>query len=769
MTEKQIKIVVGGLMHDIGKVVYRGGDCRNHSQSGFEYLKNEAGIQDPEILHCVLYHHGANLRNAHLDKKDNAYIIYFADNVAASADRRENTDGEDGFDKQVPLASVFNILNGNQQHLHYARQTLDTGKEINYPTDEPIIMDENFYREIIRNITDNLKGISLTEGYINSLLAILEANLSYIPSSTSKRELSDISLYDHVKITAAAAQCLEQYMQEERIDDYRQKLYTNARQSYAEKMFILYSMDISGIQDFIYTTASKGALKNLRARSFYLEILMEHLIDELLTGLSLSRANLIYSGGGHCYMLLPNTKTTRNMIEEYEEKANKWFLKEFGTALYVAGGYVICSANDLKNKPVGSYAELYHAMSKMISEKKLHRYSAEQIRMLNRQQHKGERECVVCRKVDFLDQNHRCPVCAALYRMSEGILKQEFFTVIHEYEEGGLPLPGDKTLVADTKEKLLARMDKGIYVRAYTKNKIYTGKYVTTKLWVGDYTTGDTFEEFARCAEGIERLGILRADVDNLGRAFVQGFRKENGDEQYATISRTASLSRQLSLFFKCYINKILQEGESNYFGKKGERKATIVYSGGDDIFLAGAWNDVIEAFIDLKYALDRFAQNTLNISGGIGIYQPDYPINIMAKEVALLEAHSKNRSGKNAVTLFDEGGTYSWDVFCQKVLKEKFCEIERFFELTDGYGKAFLYHVLDLLRTKERFNRARYVYYLSRMEPEEKSPREQKEAYRRFSQNMYHWAETPEDRRETITAIYLYVYLKREKEEEVK
>ena len=60
-------------------------------------------------------------------------------------------------------------------------------------------------------------------------------------------------------------------------------------------------MDISGIQSFIYTIGEKGALKGLRARSFYLEIMMEHIVDELLEKLSLSRANLIYTGGGHCY------------------------------------------------------------------------------------------------------------------------------------------------------------------------------------------------------------------------------------------------------------------------------------------------------------------------------------------------------------------------------------------------------------------------------------------------------------------------------------
>lgn len=39
MTEEQRKIIAGGLLHDIGKVLYRGDDGRNHSVSGYEFLK----------------------------------------------------------------------------------------------------------------------------------------------------------------------------------------------------------------------------------------------------------------------------------------------------------------------------------------------------------------------------------------------------------------------------------------------------------------------------------------------------------------------------------------------------------------------------------------------------------------------------------------------------------------------------------------------------------------------------------------------------------
>ena len=178
ITDDQIKLMIGSLLHDIGKVVYRSGDGRNHSQSGYEYLKNEAHISDDEILNCVRYHHGMYLKNASLAEDDKAYVVYYADNVAAFSDRREAEAGEGGFDKAMPLESVFNILNGNHGQSHYAMRVLNPKNGINYPTEDEISMDEHFYQSVIQNITDNLRGITLDEEYINSLLAVLEANLT---------------------------------------------------------------------------------------------------------------------------------------------------------------------------------------------------------------------------------------------------------------------------------------------------------------------------------------------------------------------------------------------------------------------------------------------------------------------------------------------------------------------------------------------------------------------------------------------------------------
>ena len=127
MQEKQIKLVIGSLLHDIGKVIFRTGNMKTHSQSGYEYLRDVIGIEDEEILNCVRYHHAKELNQAKISEKSLAYLTYYADNVASATDRREKEELPEGgmFDRNVPLSSVFNLLNGNQSVYHYAEQILD--------------------------------------------------------------------------------------------------------------------------------------------------------------------------------------------------------------------------------------------------------------------------------------------------------------------------------------------------------------------------------------------------------------------------------------------------------------------------------------------------------------------------------------------------------------------------------------------------------------------------------------------------------------------
>ncbi len=782
MNEKTVKLVIGSLLHDIGKVIYRQGeDRRTHSQSGYEYLKNEVGNIDGEILNCVRYHHASALKNARLQKDDMAYVVYAADNIAAATDRRKVND-DYGFDLKTPLQSVFNILNGNQDSQYYKPGDMDPSMGIPYPGYEKISFDPYFYDKIKRRLTDNLKNITMTAEYVHSLLAVMEANLTYVPSSTAKAERADISLYDHVKMTAAIASCIKEWLEENNIQDWEGYLFRGGRKLYGQSVFLLCTMDLSGIQDFIYTITSKKALRALRARSFYLEIMMEHLIDLLLDRLELSRTNLIYSGGGHCYLLLPNTVYVKDIFETYIREVNQWFMEHFQISLYIAGAYVACSGDQLKNDPEGSYKTLFEELGRRIAKKKSCRYTADDIRWLNKAKLEDySRECKVCKKVGKTDEDGVCWLCRRLEKFSQYVLYGGFFTVLKGGNENGLPLPGGFELVADDEMTLKYRMENDSqYVRCYGKNVMYTGKHMASRLWVGDYTTGQSFEELADDSEGIQRIGVLRADVDNLGQTLVSGFENDQDGSRYMTLSRMATLSRQLSVFFKFYINLLLKQGVHSLMHVQGikTRKATIIYSGGDDIFIVGAWNDIIDFSIDLKNAFKRYTQGTLTLSAGIGIYDSGYPICASAEEVGTLESKSKNMPGKRAVTLLEDGsthlengerisdGTYTWEELEKRVIGEKLCTLQEFLESTEERGMSFVYRMLELIRGREdRINFARFVYLLARLEPDPES--KTKESYNRFSEKMYQWIQSEKDSRELKTAMTIYAYLNRKGRDE--
>lgn len=759
MEDRKLKLIIGGMLHDIGKVLYRSADGRNHSLSGYEFLKEDVGNTDRDILEQIRFHHGKELRYSGLENNSLAYITYLADNIAAGADRRKLEDeAEDGFDKFAALESIFNTLNGNRENAKYLPGTLDPDSGINFPVGDDVKYDEGFYKKIRQDIKDILKNLEYTDNYVNSLLEVLEANLSFVPSSTSRRERADISLFDHMKLTACIGSCLYDYAAENQIRDYKKWVLHNVEELYVRPLFLLTSIDISGIQAFIYGQyGNRDVLKNLRARSFYLEVMLEELVDELLDRLELSRANLIYTGGGHAYLLLPDTEQAKEIVKLQEKEVNRWLLDVFQTDLYAAFGYAECSVYDLMNHENGSYCDIFRRTSVMLSEKKIHRYQAEEILALNQKSHQeNERECRICHRSDLLKEDDICEICDGLRRLSREILEMDFFSVVAEQPSGIVIYPG-RYLNADSEKSLRQRIgNQPGYIRSYVKNNMYTGVSVSTKLWVGDYSAAGTLEELVSGGKGIPRLGVLRADIDNLGQAFVSGF-----DEKYQTLSRSAAFSRKLSVFFKLHINDILRKGKYSIDGQAGERSAAIIYSGGDDLFVVGAWKDVLEFAIDLYQTFQIFSQGTLTLSAGYGLFQPKYPISYIAEQTGELEDLAKRMDGKNAIALFDEKNIYHWDTFINTVLGEKFRIIKTFFAESPERGKNFLYNLLELLRNRtEIINLARMAYVLSRMEPDEKTDDKIKEDYRVFSQTLYQWMKNEEDSRQAITAIYIYAYL---------
>ena len=816
MNPQTMLATFGGLLHDVGKLAYRAGGPRvNHSRRGLGFLldrwrDNPDSPERQTILDCVLYHHQDALKESDLPPDSLAWLVYYADNVSAAADRREES--ETGhFEMYMPLKPVFTKLNGN--HDGFALPPPGTPSFLPIPENSRPWTKED-YQRILSALSPRLSRLTPRAEELNPLLLTLEDVMGAVPSSTFAGDVPDISLYDHSKITAAVAACLSEYALAEGVTDFQTAFFKRETASRNVPAFLLYSADVSGIQKFIYTVSTKGALRSLRSRSFFLETVMEHYIDELLSGVGLSRANLLYSGGGHCYLLLPNTARTVETLKAWNLRFNDWLLEAFGTRLYLADGWTECTANELTNRPASQkasgtespYKEMFRRVSSAVAKKKIRRYTAEQVLRMNAGGADNDgRECRVCGRSDKLisdkynDGQYLCRWCA-LFQDLTVRLDQKTVYLLERHADGAFALPlldgGTAYLTMTDVETARKRCQDGEnLLRLYVRDAPELEDVCAARLNAGTYAAKETLDELADMSKGIRRLGVCRMDVDNLGLAFVAGFERPDEPDpyRYATLSRTSAFSRQMSLFFKRHMNAILDGsagiGANGFDGAARPLEAALVYSGGDDVFLVGAWDAAIEAAQRIQWALDKFSCGDVTISAGIGMFSPHYPVRMAATQTAKLEDASKDLDGKNAITLFDpqDGHRCHWTEFRENVLGEKLQTLRRFFDNSgNGRGNSLLYRILDLLRDSRNLERsrrsaegvpdgepksgkgialARYAYLLSRLEPHKNSP--EYEEYQTFSRRMYAWGIRPKDRDELMIAMELYAYENRARMEE--
>lgn len=275
------------------------------------------------------------------------------------------------------LKSIFTVFRESSDNNKYYPLSM-IGNSIIYPDDFNKINNSHFFNDESRKYIESLNFEKILND-ANIILNVLSKILSYVPYYKSEKEygIGDISFYDKLKINTALSSCL--YL-----------LKNNSEEK--EKPFALLAADISGIQSFIYTISSKGALKSLRARSFYLEIMLEHIADEILEYFNLKRCNLLYTGGGHFYILIPNFKDLKENILSIKNKINDWFIKEFSVDLYIAMDYEEFSFDDLKNTK-----NIFRGLSKKLSVNKQNRYNKEQLNiLLFPRENEADFECSIC-------------------------------------------------------------------------------------------------------------------------------------------------------------------------------------------------------------------------------------------------------------------------------------------------------------------------------------------------------------------------------------
>jgi CRISPR-associated protein Csm1 len=145
---------------------------------------------------------------------------------------------------------------------------------------------------------------------------------------------------------------------------------------------------------------------------------------------------------------------------------------------------------------------------------------------------------------------------------------------------------------------------------------------------------------------GRDLLGIIKADVDRLGKIFSCGLGRDRSP------ARIAQLSRLLDGYFAERLPWLLaREFPATY----------TVYAGGDDLLLVAPWRDALPLALRLREDFGAFAGGNpnLTLSAGIAFVHPKHPLALAAEEAdaALDEAKAK---GRNRLGVFDR--CLSWE-----------------------------------------------------------------------------------------------------------
>lgn len=741
MKKEKIDLVYGALLHDIGKLLQHSGkDTKDATNLGSEWFRR---FSDNEAIAQHLVYDDLKGVEANLPTDSPVYITDLASKIASSLKAEQSLESNKG-DDLGNQADVFNVFSDVYSQRFLPIKSLELDREPNYAQNLKAPVSQSDYRSLLDTIEKEIENWDFDSSQIDALLNLYEAHLSYVPTSTKTQELADISLATHSRLTAGFASAIQEYVTAENDSDYQKELFHGQESFYDKEAFLLASFDLSGIQDFIYNIATAGAAKQLKARSLYLDFMGEHIADSLLEKLELSRANLLYVGGGHAYFILANTEKTKAALEAFEEEFNQFLLKNFQTRLYVAFGWSSFSANDIMTS-LARYRKVYQATSRMISKKKISRYDAQTLLELNRGGQSAQRECTICHSVQELttfNDQEVCQICAGLYRFSKEIQEQHYIVT----KEKGLPI-GPGAFIRGISQ---TDLDKEDWNRIYVKNSFATDIARATHVFVGDYKYAD-IDQYAglskdsQTGQGIKRLAVVRLDVDDLGAAFMAGFSYQDGGK-YNTLARSATFSRSMSLFFKVYINQFAKD-----------KKISIIYAGGDDVFALGSWQDIIAFTITLRQQFIKWTNGKLTLSAGIGLFPDKTPVSIMAEETGKLEGAAKDND-KDSISLFDKTYTFKFYQFIDHIYKEKLEKIRHYFSIQDERGKSFVYKLIELLRNYDRMNVARLAYYLTRLE--DLTPRESKTEFKEFKDLFFTWYTGSEmERNEAELALLLYIY----------
>lgn len=668
-------IATAGLLHDLGKFRQRCGIRGSHPEIGAALVDELANVFPYDWLDDLRDAVGNHHRRP---RKDVEKLVRLADWLASG--ERETGEGltriDPGEAPLVPITSRVELLKDRTAgDWGYRLRTLALDEDTIFPQQGVRLGPEDYQSHWGRFAGEMHRLPQIQHrAQLTTLLAILRKYACFIPSATPWEEdeefrtLADISLYDHLKVTAAIAAVLTGVLPDE-ID----ALLRRDSQGWDRPVCLAIRGDISGIQGFIYRITEggaqgKGTAKRLRGRSLYVTLLAEALSQSLLRALDLPPPNLLYCGGGRLDILAP--LGVEDAVRQWAVRVERYLLLEYGGVLGVQVGFRPVCPRDFKN-----YAAVYEDLDDSLLKAKQRKFASLLAEGF------GETGTI----------HHICPTCD-LTPVPEPTVCQS----CQDHHAVGGNLPRATHLIWVTAGQHLPGVERyfewpgpiGLRVGLTTKEKLpevfraLLGSEIAAEVVRLNETdflplSGEIpaavgfsfrflanrapfnadggvleFEDIAGRSRGAKYLGLMKADVDRLGLVFRRGL------STGMSISRLATLSSLIELFFAGWVGR-LGDKSAKRLGLE-ESPFYTMYAGGDDLLVAGPWDAVIAFAQDLHDDFGRFCAGNPNItlSAALECVKPHFPVRRFAK--LLNDGIEEAKGPRNCVRLF--GTTARWN-----------------------------------------------------------------------------------------------------------
>ena len=669
-----------------------------------------------------------------IPKPDLQALVSLAAWWSAGIDRRTPQDKHD--EKKIPLYSIFNLINKGNYHSAFPLTTLDM-KDVCFPKniahDSDGVSQEQYKRhwDNFEKEFDDLP-VDSCNGFVESLLYLLKKYTWCIPSNTMGT--ANVSLFEHLKTTAAFADCLYLY-KEENPEDFKYNHVSNKLQlNEGVCPVILLGGDLSGIQRFIYNIASHKAASSLKGRSFYLQLLIDSIIQRIIShpDINSNTGSIVYSSGGKFYMLLPNTGKVKNAIAELNNEFEKGLWEEHKGQLILNLDYLpfACQGETIGGLWKGLADKLATGKNQKFKSVLLDRFDS----LFEPEAFRADvKVCAVtgiesnnCIILNDKRKSDEEPVYVLPIVKKQTVLGNELKDVDYLLTHKGIdastylmnrckcnmPVLGVENYLFDQLEILdneaefmrttssdvvrIKRINETGFLGARLKGQgcsygflFYGGNKQALK----DNGEMKTFEDLADNTY----LGILRMDVDNLGNIFAKGL-----PEEQRSFAAYSTLSFLLDYFFSGYLNTIRND-------VKYQDYINILYSGGDDVFAVGRWDKLIEFAHEIRIRFEKFVgRSDISISSGIVMVGEKFPIAKAAEMAGKAEDKAKNfnNKAKNALNLFGENiswkDEYDYVLAWKNKLKGK-CD--------HGMPRSILHKIMTFAELKRK-GEMKYVWH---------------------------------------------------------